>query len=86
MKSFLFWILDRLILILFLVYVLMDTTLTAYEKCILLAVIGNMVVLKNIKDVIQDGFKNLDDSYDLKGNKVSNKYKSGSVRNSNEEL
>lgn len=59
MRSFLFWIADRLILILFLVYVLMDTTLTTYEKCILLAVIGNMVVLKNIKDVIQDRFKNL---------------------------
>lgn len=57
MKSFLFWISDRLILILFLVYVLMDTTLTAYEKCILFAVIGNMVVLKSIKDVIHDGFK-----------------------------
>lgn len=78
MKSFLFWILDRLILILFLVYVLMDTTLTAYEKCILLAVIGNMVVLKNIKDVIQDGFKS--------SKKVGSKYTSGSVRNSNEEL
>lgn len=78
MKSFLFWILDRLILILFLVYVLMDTTLTAYEKCILLAVIGNMVVLKNIKDVIQDGFKN--------SKKVGSKYTSGSARNSNEEL
>lgn len=57
MKSFLFWISDRLILILALVYVLMDTTLTTYEKCILFAVIGNMAVLKNIKDVIQDGFK-----------------------------
>lgn len=78
MKSFLFWILDRLILILFLVYVLMDTTLTAYEKCILLAVIGNMVVLKNIKDVIQDGFKS--------SKKVGSKYTSGSVRISNEEL
>ena len=83
MKSFLFWILDRLILILFLVYVLMDTTLTAYEKCILLAVIGNMVVLKNIKDVIQDGFKSLNNSY---SSKVFSKYKSGSVRNNNEEL
>ena len=62
MRSFLFWIADRLILILFLVYVLMDTTLTTYEKCILLAIIGNMVVLKNIKDVIQDGFKNLGNS------------------------
>ena len=59
MKPFLFWISDRLILILFLVYVLIDTTLTAYEKCILFAVIGNMVVLENIKDVIQDGFKGL---------------------------
>lgn len=78
MKSFLFWILDRLILILFLVYVLMDTTLTAYEKCILLAVIGNMVVLKNIKDVIQDGFKG--------SKKVGSKYTSGSARNNNEEL
>lgn len=78
MKSFLFWISDRLILILFLVYVLMDTTLTTYEKCILLAVIGNMVVLKNIKDVIQDGFKS--------SKKVGSKYTSGSVRNSNEEL
>lgn len=78
MKSFLFWILDRLILILFLVYVLMDTTLTAYEKCILLAVIGNMVVLKNIKDVIQEGLRS--------NSKVVSKYKSGSVRNNNEEL
>lgn len=78
MKSFLFWISDRLILILFLVYVLMDTTLTAYEKCILLAVIGNMVVLKNLKDVIQEGFKS--------SKKVGSKYTSGSVRNSNEEL
>ncbi len=78
MKSFLFWISDRLILILFLVYVLMDTTLTAYEKCILFAVIGNMVVLKSIKDVIQDGFKS--------SKKVGSKYTSGSVRNSNEEL
>lgn len=78
MKSFLFWILDRLILILFLVYVLMDTTLTTYEKCILLAVIGNMVVLKNIKDVIQDGLRS--------NSKVVSKYKSGSVRNNNEEL
>ena len=79
MRSFLFWIADRLILILFLVYVLMDTTLTTYEKCILLAIIGNMVVLKNIKDVIQDG--------GVKGNnKVASKYKSGSVRNNNEEL
>ena len=59
MKPFLFWVLDRLILILALVYVLVDTTLTTYEKCVLLAIIGNMVVLKNIKDVIQDGFKNL---------------------------
>ena len=42
-------------------YVLVDTTLSTYEKCILLAVIGNMVVLKNIKDVIQEGFKNLGD-------------------------
>lgn len=78
MKSFLFWISDRLILILFLVYVLMDTTLTTYEKCILLAVIGNMVVLKNLKDVIQEGFKS--------SKKVGSKYTSGSVRNSNEEL
>ena len=78
MKAFLFWIADRLILILFLVYVLMDTTLTTYEKCILLAIIGNMVVLKNIKDVIQDGVKG--------NNKVASKYKSGSVRNNNEEL
>lgn len=83
MKPFLFWILDRVILILFLVYVLMDTTLTAYEKCILLAIIGNMVVLKSIKDVIQDGFKNLNNSY---SSKVFSKYKSGSVRNNNEEL
>lgn len=83
MKPFLFWILDRIILILFLVYVLMDTTLTAYEKCILLAIIGNMVVLKSIKDVIQDGFKNLNNSY---SSKVFSKYKSGSVRNNNEEL
>ena len=61
MKPFLFWVLDRLILILALalVYVLVDTTLSTYEKCVLLAIIGNMVVLKNIKDVIQDGFKNL---------------------------
>ena len=59
MKPFLFWIADRLILILALVYVLLDMTLSTYEKCILLAIIGNMVVLKNIKDVIQDGFKNL---------------------------
>ena len=59
MKPFLFWVLDRLILILALVYVLLDMTLSTYEKCILLAIIGNMVVLKNIKDVIQDGFKNL---------------------------
>lgn len=72
MNSFLFWILDRVILILFLVYVLLDTTLTAYEKCILLAIIGNMVVLKSIKDVIQDGFK-------------SSK-KVGSIRNNNEEI
>lgn len=56
----------------------MDTTLTAYEKCILFAVIGNMVVLKSIKDVIQDGFKS--------SKKVGSKYTSGSVRNSNEEL
>ena len=59
MKPFLFWVLDRLILILALVYVLVDTTLSTYEKCVLLAIIGNMVVLKNIKDVIQDGFNNL---------------------------
>ena len=59
MKPFLFWVLDRHILILALVYVLVDTTLSTYEKCVLLAIIGNMVVLKNIKDVIQDGFKNL---------------------------
>ena len=78
MKPFLFWILDRVILILFLVYVLMDTTLTTYEKCILLAIIGNMVVLKSIKDVIQDGFKN--------SKKVGSKYTSGNVRNNNEEL
>lgn len=78
MKPFLFWILDRIILILFLVYVLMDTTLTTYEKCILLAIIGNMVVLKSIKDVIQDGFKS--------SKKVGSKYTSGSVRNNNEEL
>lgn len=78
MKPFLFWILDRIILILFLVYVLMDTTLTTYEKCILLAIIGNMVVLKNIKDVIQDGFKS--------SKKVGSKYTSGSIRNNNEEL
>ena len=62
MKPFLFWVLDRLILILSLVYVLLDMTLSTYEKCILLAIIGNMAVLKNIKDVIQDGFKNLGDS------------------------
>lgn len=61
MKSSLFWVLDRLILILALVYVIVDMTLSTYEKCILLAVIGNMVVLKNIKDVIQDGFKHLGD-------------------------
>lgn len=72
MKPFSFWILDRIALILFLVYVLMDTTLTAYEKCILLAVVGNMVVLKNIKDAIQDGFKNLNNSY---SSKVFSKYK-----------
>lgn len=78
MKSFLFWISDRLILILALVYVLMDTTLTTYEKCILFAVIGNMVVLKNIKDVIQDGFKS--------SKKVGSKYTSDGVRNNNEEL
>lgn len=83
MKPFSFWILDRIALILFLVYVLMDTTLTAYEKCILLAVVGNMVVLKNIKDAIQDGFKNLNNSY---SSKVFSKYKSDSVRNNNEEL
>ena len=62
MKPFLFWVLDRLILILALLYVILDMTLPTYEKCILLAIIGNMVVLKNIKDVIQDGFKNLGDS------------------------
>ena len=73
MKPILFWISDRLILILFLVYVLLDTTLTAYEKCILFAVIGNMVVLKNIKDVIQDGFKGLGNSKNI-------------VRNNNEEI
>jgi hypothetical protein len=56
----------------------MDTTLTTYEKCILFAVIGNMVVLKNLKDVIQEGFKS--------SKKVGSKYTSGSVRNSNEEL
>ena len=56
----------------------MDTTLTAYEKCILFAVIGNMVVLKSIKDVIQDGFKS--------SKKVGSKDTSGSVRNSNEDL
>ena len=50
----------------------MDTTLTAYEKCVLLAVVGNMVVLKNIKDAIQDGFKNLNNSY---SSKVFSKYK-----------
>ena len=61
MKPFLFWVLDRLILILALVYVIVDMTLSTYEKCILLAVIGNMVVLKNIKDVLQDGFKSLGD-------------------------
>ena len=72
MKPFSFWILDRIALILFLVYVLMDTTLTAYEKCVLLAVVGNMVVLKNIKDAIQDGFKNLNNSY---SSKVFSKYK-----------
>lgn len=59
MKPFLFWILDRILLILALLFVLVDMTLTNYEKFILLAVIGNMIVLKNIKDVIQDGFKNL---------------------------
>ena len=59
MKPFLFWVLDRILLILTLLFVLVDMTLTNYEKFILLAVIGNMVVLKNIKDVIQDGFKNL---------------------------
>ena len=42
-------------------YVLVDMTLSTYEKCILLAVIGNLVVLKNIKDAIQDGFKSLGD-------------------------
>lgn len=78
MKPFLFWILDRIALIIFLVYVLMDTTLTAYEKCILLAVIGNMIVLKNIKDVIQDGFKS--------NRKVGSKYTSGSVRSNNGEI
>ena len=62
MKPFLFWVLDRIILILALVYVLLDMTLSTYEKCILLAIIGNMVVLKNIKDVIQDGFKSLGNS------------------------
>ena len=61
MKPFLFWALDRLILILALLYVIVDMTLSTYEKCILLAVIGNMVVLKNIKDAIQDGFKRLGD-------------------------
>ena len=61
MKLSLFWVLDRLILILALLYVIVDTTLSTYEKCILLAVIGNMAVLKNIKDVIQDGFKSLGD-------------------------
>lgn len=59
MKPFLFWVLDRILLLLALLYVLVDMTLTNYEKCILLVVIGNMIVLKNIKDVIQDGFKNL---------------------------
>ena len=61
MKLSLFWVLDRLILILALLYVIVDTTLSTYEKCILLAVIGNMAVLQNIKDAIQDGFKNLGD-------------------------
>ena len=60
MKPFLFWVLDRLILILGLLYVIVDMTLSTYEKCILLAIIGNMIVLKNIKDVIQDGFKKVD--------------------------
>lgn len=60
MKPFLFWVLDRLILILALLYVIVDMTLSTYEKCTLLAVIGNMVVLKNIKDAIQDGFKKVD--------------------------
>lgn len=60
MKPFLFWVLDRLILILALLYVIVDMTLSTYEKCILLAIIGNMIVLKNIKDVIQDGFKKVD--------------------------
>ena len=84
MKPFLFWVLDRLILILALLYVIVDTTLSTYEKCILLAVIGNMVVLKNIKDVIQDGFKGLNNSY---SGKFFSKYKSSSsVRNNNEEL
>ena len=62
MKPFLFWVLDRLILILALLYVIVDMTLSTYEKCILLAVIGNMAVLQNIKDAIQDGFKNLGNS------------------------
>ena len=74
MKPFLFWVLDRLILILALLYVIVDTTLSTYEKCILLAVIGNMVVLKNIKDGLRSN------------SKIANKYKSGSVRNNNEEL
>ena len=61
MKPFLFWLLDRILLILALLYVIFDTTLSNYDKYVLLAVIGNMVVLKNIKDVIQDGFEKLGD-------------------------
>lgn len=61
MKPFLFWILDRIILVLALLYVITDMKLPTYEKCIILAIIGNIVVLKNIKDVIQDGFKRLGD-------------------------
>jgi len=56
----------------------MDTTLTTYEKCILFAVIGNMVILKNLKDVIQEGLRS--------NSKVASKYKIGSVRNNNGEL
>lgn len=59
MKPSLFWVLDRITLVLALLYVITNMKLPTYEKCILLAIIGNIVVLKDIFNVLQDGFKRL---------------------------
>ena len=57
MKGFWFWLLDRVLLVVMTLLVLFEDTFSNFEKCTLILIIGVIMVLNNIKDVIDKGLK-----------------------------